>query len=75
MTGYKSKRAAAQDKLTQPAQEPASEFYAVIEMRIGDVETRYYLTQEQLHYAIDPWLLMELGAKRCIKELKENIND
>jgi hypothetical protein len=71
MTGYESKKAAAQDKL----EPPASRAYAVIEMRVGDVKTRYCLTQEQLHDAIDPWLLVEVGAERCIKDLKEHIND
>jgi hypothetical protein len=84
MTGYESKKAAAQAKTIDEvnwadhepngvAQPPWA--YAVIEMRIGDVGTRYCLTQEQLHYATDPWLLMELSAERCLKELKEITND
>ena len=45
MTGYKSKRAAAQDKLAQPAQEPASITYKEVansmnELRKGTVEQR-----------------------------------
>jgi len=67
MTGYKSKRAAAQAKLEPPARWA----YAVIEMRVGDALIRHYLSQEQMQDAIDPWLLMELCAKRCIRELKE----
>jgi hypothetical protein len=49
--------------------------YAVIEMRVGDARIRHYLTQRQLHDATDPWLLMELCAKRCIRDLKESTND
>jgi hypothetical protein len=85
MTGYESKRAAAQAKTIDQVNwadhepngvtQPASQAYAVIQMQVGDVRTSCYLTQEQLHNATDPWLLMELSAKRCIRYLKENTND
>jgi hypothetical protein len=82
MTGYESKKAAAIAKTIDQVNwadhepdglaQPAPRAYAVIEMRVGDARTRYYLTQEQLHAATDPWLLMELSAKKCIRDLKES---
>jgi hypothetical protein len=81
MTGYKSKKAAALAKMIDQVNwadhEPdglahtASRAYAVVEMRVGNALIKHYLTQKQLHDATDPWLLMELCAKRCIRDLKE----
>ena len=85
MTGYESKKAAAQaktiDQVNWVDHEPnglaqtASRAYAVIQMQVGNVRTSCYLTQEQLHNATDPWRLIEFGAARCIKYLKESAND
>ena len=72
MTGYESKRAAAQEKLAQPAQEPVA--FAGIEIWVGNARIAKYLTQTELHYAQDPWMLMQYSAEMCISKLKDKNN-
>tara|TARA_R110000868_G_scaffold8513_1_gene44014 strand:- start:427 stop:1041 length:615 start_codon:yes stop_codon:yes gene_type:complete len=61
------------NSLEQPEQEPVS--HAGIKIWIGDKQVVQHLTQTQLHYAIDPWMLVELTADKCIAALKEKVND
>ena len=86
MTGYESKKAMAQDKITdeqgrpmtywggkaQPAQEPVA--FAGIEIWVGNARIAKYLTQTELHYARDPWMLMQYSAEMCISKLKDKNN-
>jgi len=61
------------DKLrAQPAQEPVA--FAGIEMWVGNARIAKYLTQTELHYARDPWMLMQYSADLCLAKLKENNN-
>lgn len=53
----------------QPAQEPVT--YAGIEMWVGDARIVKHLTKIELHYALDPWMLMQLSAELCLAKLKE----
>ena len=65
MTGYESKRAAAQDKLAQDME------FARIEIQVGDKLVQGYLTRQQLHNAGEPWALIEHKAAVCVATLKE----
>lgn len=65
MTGYKSKRAAAQDKLAQDME------FARIEIQVGNKLVQGYLTRQELHNADDPWALIEHKAAECVAALKE----
>ena len=51
------------------AQEPVG--FAGVKIWIGNQQVVRLLTQTELHHAIEPWLLVELNAEMCIKELKE----
>ena len=64
MTGYESKRAAAQDKLAQDME------FARIEIKVGNKLVKVFLTRQQLHHADDPWALIEHKAAECIAALK-----
>jgi len=50
-------------------QEPVG--FAGVKIWIGNQQIVRLLTQTELHHAIEPWLLVELNAKMCIKKLKE----
>lgn len=65
MTGYESKRAAAQDKMTQDME------FARIEIQVGNKLIEGFLTRQQLHHADDPWALIEHKAAKCVATLKE----
>ena len=69
MTGFKSKKAAAQDKLAQPEQEPVA--YAGIKMWVGDHQVVQCITQTELHYSREPWLHLLMKAEKCVAALKE----
>lgn len=58
------------DAYAQPEQEPFG--FAGVKIWIGNRQAVRILTQTELHHAIEPWLLVELNAEMCIKELKEN---
>lgn len=62
---------ALNERLAQP--EPVS--HSGIKIWIGNKQVVQKLTQTQLHHAIDPWLLVELTADKCIAALKEKNND
>ena len=53
----------------QPEQEPLA--YAGVKMWVGNQQVVRLLTQTELHYAVEPWLLVELSALKCIAALKE----
>ena len=53
----------------QPAQEPVA--FAGIEMWVGGARIIKHLTQTELHYARDPWMLMQYSAELCLAKLKE----
>jgi hypothetical protein len=69
----KNALAALRERLAQPETEPV--IYAGIKIWIGNKQVVQKLTQTQLHHAIDPWLLVELTADKCIAALKEKVND
>jgi len=50
-------------------QEPVG--FAGVKIWIGNQQVVRLLTQTELYYSIEPWLLVELNAEMCIKELKE----
>ena len=56
----------------QPAQEPVA--FAGIEIWVGNARIAKYLTQTELHYARDPWMLMQYSAEMCISKLKDKNN-
>ena len=51
------------------ARDPAA--FAGIEMWVGGARITKYLTQTELHYARDPWMLMQYSAELCLAKLKE----
>ena len=53
----------------QPEQEPLA--YAGVKVWVGSQQVVRLLTQTELHYAGEPWLLVELNALKCIATLKE----
>lgn len=54
----------------QPAQhEPVA--YAGVKAWVGNKQVIQYLTQTELHYETQPWLLMLRTAEKCIAALKE----
>lgn len=53
-------------------QEPVA--FAGIEIWVGNARIAKYLTQTELHYARDPWMLMQYSAEMCISKLKEKNN-
>lgn len=55
--------------LQQPEQEPVA--YAGVKVWVGNQQVVRCLTQTELHYAVEPWLLVELNALKCIASLKE----
>ena len=57
------------EALAQPVQEPVA--FAGIEIWVGNARIAKYLTQTELHYARDPWMLMQYSAEMCISKLKE----
>lgn len=65
MTGYESKRAAAQDKLAQDME------FARIEIRVGNKLVQVFLTRERLDSAGEPWALIEHEVAKCVAVLKE----
>ena len=58
--------------LAQPAQEPVA--FAGIEMWVGGARITKHLTQTELHYARDPWMLMQYSAEFCLAKLMEKNN-
>ena len=62
-------RAAEREVLAQPEQEPVA--YAGVKVWVGNQQVVQLLTQTELHYAVDPWLLVELSALKCVKAMKE----
>jgi hypothetical protein len=62
---------AIRERLAQP--EPVSD--AGIKIWIGNKQVVQHLTQTQLHYARDPWMLFEMTVGKCIAALKEKNND
>jgi len=59
---------AIEEALAQ-TQEPVG--FAGVKIWIGNQQVVRLLTQTELHHSIEPWLLVELNAEMCIKELKE----
>ena len=57
------------EALAQPEQEPLA--YAGVKVWVGNQQVVRLLTQTELHYAVEPWLLVELSALKCIASLKE----
>lgn len=57
------------EALAQPEQEPLA--YAGVKMWVGNQQVVRLLTQTELHYAVEPWLLVELNALKCVAALKE----
>ena len=51
--------------------EHVREAYASIKIRVGDMHTQQFITQEMLHNVDDPWRLITIYAEQCIEELKE----
>jgi len=64
--------AVIKEALAQPAQEPVA--FAGIEIWVGNARIAKYLTQTELHYARDPWMLMQYSAEMCISKLKDKNN-
>ena len=62
----------AKDIYKEPAQEPVA--FAGIEIWVGNARIAKYLTQTELHYARDPWMLMQYSAEMCISKLKDKNN-
>lgn len=56
----------------QPAQEPVA--FAGIEIWVGGARITKHLTQTELHYARDPWMLMQYSAEFCLAKLMEKNN-
>ena len=56
------------EALAQPVQDME---FAGIEIWVGNARIAKYLTQTELHYARDPWMLMQYSAEMCISKLKE----
>ena len=52
-----------------PVQEPVA--YAGVKVWVGNQQVVRLLTQTELHYAVEPWLLVELNAMKCVQALKE----
>jgi hypothetical protein len=61
--------AALKERLAQPEQEPVA--YAGVKVWVGNQQVVRCLTQTELHYAVEPWLLVELNALKCIASFKE----
>jgi hypothetical protein len=57
----------------QPAQEPVA--FAGIEIWVGGARITKHLTQTELHYAQDPWMLLQYSAEWCLAKLKEKTSD
>ena len=53
----------------KPEQEPVA--YAGVKVWVGNQQVVQLLTQTELHYAVEPWLLVELNALKCVKAMKE----
>lgn len=82
MTGHESKRAAAQDNITdeqgrpmtywggkaQPAQDME---FARIRIQVGNKFVEGFLTHAQLLRADNPWALIEHKVAICVATLKE----
>ena len=62
-------RSASKEALAQPEQEPVA--YAGVKVWVGNQQVVRCLTQTELHYAVEPWLLVELNALKCIASFKE----
>ena len=60
---------AIEEALAQPEQEPVA--YAGVKVWVGNQQVVRCLTQTELHYAVEPWLLVELNALKCIASFKE----
>ena len=62
-------RADEREALAQPEQEPLA--YAGVKVWVGNQQVVRLLTQTELHYSGEPWLLVELNALKCVAALKE----
>lgn len=67
--GYKDAQSGDKMQLAQPEQEPLA--YAGVKVWVGNQQVVRLLTQTELHYAVEPWLLVELNALKCVAALKE----